>query len=281
MNTINEIYIDIYNKLKNFTSARIETELIISKTLNLDKIKIYVYPEKKLNEKELKLIYKNLNLRLNRIPLEYIFCEKEFFGFNFYVDKNVLIPRQETEFLVEEAIKLISCYKLKKIADIGTGCGNIAISIIKNIQTKIKIYATDISKEAINVAKKNATMHNVLNKIEFVLTDKLKYFLDNSIILDMIVSNPPYVTEEEYKNLQPEIYYEPKIALVSPTGLEFYSYFAKHSKKVLKENGFLVLELNPNLYKEICNIFKENKFCIYKTIYDYQNLPRVIVVKNN
>jgi release factor glutamine methyltransferase len=281
MNTLNEVYTEIYNRLKSFTSARVETEVIISKTLNLEKEKIYIYPEKILNRKEIKEIYKNLNLRLSRVPLEYIFHEKEFFGLNFYVDENVLIPRQETEFLVEATIKLLSQCNFKIVADIGTGCGNIAISIIKNISSKIKIYATDISNKALKIAKKNAFLHKVEDKIIFVQTDKLQYFIDNNIVLDIIVSNPPYVTEEEYKNLQPEIYFEPKIALVSPTGLEFYLYFANYSKKVLRENGFLILEINSNLYDKICNIFEKNNFYIYKTIYDYYNLPRVVVVKNN
>lgn len=281
MNTLNEVYTEIYNRLKSFTSARVETEVIISKTLNLEKEKIYIYPEKILNRKEIKEIYKNLNLRLTRVPLEYIFHEKEFFGLNFYVDENVLIPRQETEFLVEETIKLLSQCNFKIVADIGTGCGNIAISIIKNISSEIKIYATDISNKALKIAKKNAFLHKVEDKIIFVQTDKLQYFIDNNIVLDIIVSNPPYVTEEEYKNLQPEIYFEPKIALVTSTGLEFYLYFANYSKKVLRENGFLILEINSNLYDKICNIFEKNNFYIYKTIYDYYNLPRVVVVKNN
>jgi release factor glutamine methyltransferase len=281
MNTINKVYTELYNKLKNFVSPRVETELLISKTLDLDKSQIYTYPEKIVSQNMLQLIYKNLDLRLKHIPIEYIFHEKEFFCLNFYVDENVLIPRQETEFLVEEVINLFSTYNFVSIADVGTGCGNIAISIVKNIKSNIKIYATDISVKALNVAKKNAVLHNVEDKINFVLTDKLQYFIDNSIVLDIIVSNPPYVTEKEYEYLQPEIYYEPKQALVTPTGLEFYTYFASYSKKVLAKNGFLVLEINSNLFNKICDLFKENNFCIYKIVYDYQNLLRVIVLKNN
>ncbi len=279
MNTINKVYNEVFNKLRGFNSPHIETELIISKTLNLEKVQIYTYPEKIVPQEKLQLIYKNLNLRLKRKPIEYIFNEKEFFCLNFYVDENVFIPRQETEFLVEEVIKLISTYNFTTIADIGTGCGNIAISIVKNIKSNIKMYATDVSIKALDIAKKNAVLHNVEDRINFVLTDKLKYFIQNSIILDIIVSNPPYVTEEEYKNLQPEIYYEPKQALVTPTGLEFYKYFASYGKKVLAKDGYIVVEINPNLYDKICELFKKNNFCICKTMYDYQNLPRIIVVK--
>ncbi len=283
---LKEIYSSIYKKFKekNFSSPHIETELILTKSLNLTKEYIYTYPQILLSKRQIKYINKNLLYRLNHKPIAYIFKNKEFFGLNFYVDENVLIPRQETEFLVEEAINLIKTKNLYKISDIGTGSGNIIISVIKNLDlscNKYKFYATDISNKVIDVAKKNAKYHNLNAKIKFLLTDKLKYFIDNNLKLDIILSNPPYVSEKEYKNLQQEIYYEPKLALVSYTGLEFYEHFAFYGKKVLSTNGHFVLEINSNLLNKIIFLFEKNKYEIVKVVNDYQNLPRVIIIKNS
>lgn len=277
---------EVYNKLykyfleKNFSSPRIETELLISKTTGLDKTYIYSFPEKKLKKSEIKKIFKNFKLRAKHIPLEYIFREKEFFGLRFYLNRSVLIPRPETELLVEEVICLIKNNEIKTLVDIGTGSGNIVISILKNIDIEkiTNVYATDFYKNALKVAIKNARIHNVVHKIKFVLTDKLDYFIKKNIKLDLIISNPPYVTEEEYKNLQKEIYYEPKYALVAKN-LEFYEYFSINSKKVLNINGFLALEINSAFFEKICSLFEKEDYKIYKVIYDYQKYPRGIIFK--
>jgi len=281
MLTIKEVYNNIYKKLliQKFLSPQVDTEVIICKSLNLTKTHIYTYPQEVVSKKQIELINKNLSHRLKYKPIAYIFNEKEFFGLNFYVDENVLIPRPETEILVEETIKLINKNKLKSFVDVGTGSGNIVISIVKNLSFDIISYATDISSKVLKVAKINAKIHNVFNKINFILTDKLKYFIEKNIKLDLIVSNPPYVSEEEYKSLQKEIYYEPKRALVVKKGIEFYEYFATYGRKVLNENGYLILEINSNLVREICDLFKKFGYKIIKIINDYQNLPRVVMVR--
>ncbi|MCX7910575.1 MAG: peptide chain release factor N(5)-glutamine methyltransferase [Endomicrobia bacterium] len=282
MYRIGEVYQKIYNEFlkNNFDSARIETEVIITKTLGIDKSVIYSFPEKKLSIKQIKKILKNFSLRIAHFPMEYIFCEKEFFGLKFYVDHNVLIPRPETELLVEEALSLIERNGITSFADIGTGSGNIVISILKNIKTKLKeVFATDLYENVLKVAIKNAKNYGLLEKIKFILTDKLKYFIDNKIKLELIISNPPYVTLKEYKNLQKEIYYEPSYALVTLDGLKFYRYFSANGKKVVKEGGYLILEINPNLFTKICDLFTNESYRIYKIIYDYQKLPRGIVIE--
>lgn len=282
MYRIGEVYQKIYNEFlkNNFDSARIETEVIITKTLGIDKSVIYSFPEKKLSVKQIEKILKNFSLRIAHFPMEYIFCEKEFFGLKFYVDHNVLIPRPETELLVEEALSLIERNGITSFADIGTGSGNIVISILKNIKTKLKeVFATDLYENVLKVAIKNAKNYGLLEKIKFILTDKLKYFIDNKIKLELIISNPPYVTLKEYKNLQKEIYYEPYYALVTLDGLKFYRYFSANGKKVVKEGGYLILEINPNLFTKICDLFTTDSYKINKIIYDYQKLPRGIVIE--
>lgn len=281
--TIKKLYSRLYNTFlkKKFDSPRIETELLISKTLGIDKIYIYSFPERELKKSEIKKILRNFRLRLKHIPLEYIFCEKEFFGIKFYLNRSVLIPRPDTELLVEEVIWLIKNNKIETLVDVGTGSGNIVISILKNIDTeKLKsIYATDFYKSALKVAIKNAQMHGLLHKIKFVLTDKLEYFIKNNIKFDLIISNPPYVTEQEYKKLQKEIYYEPKYALVAKKDLEFYEYFSINSKKVLNNSGYIALEINPNFFDKICRLFEKEGYEIYKIIYDYQKCQRGIIFR--
>lgn len=279
MLTIKQLYDKIYKEfvLRNFEIPYIETELLLEKTLGLDKTFLYTYPDKKLTKNQINKVLKNLALRLKNIPLAYIFNETEFFGLKFYINKNVLIPRQETELIVEECINLIEKYNLKICADIGTGSGNIVISILKKLKDKkVKFFVTDFFESALKVAKKNAKIHKVEKSIEFILTDKLEYFLINSLKLDLIVSNPPYVSVKEYRYLQKEIYFEPKEALLTKDGLEFYKYFSKYAKCVVKPGGFLVLEINSNLFDKIYRLFR-NK--ILKIIYDYQSLPRGFVIR--
>ncbi|MCX7716389.1 MAG: peptide chain release factor N(5)-glutamine methyltransferase [Endomicrobia bacterium] len=282
MITLKELYNEVYTRFfqSNFDLPHIETEIILTKTLNIPKIYIYLYPDLYLTNNEIEKVTYNLQLRLQHKPIAYIFNEQEFFGYTFYVDENVLIPRAETELVVEEAIKLITKNNIKICADIGTGSGNIAISIAKNITTNISIFAIDYSQSALTIAKKNAKMHNVEDKIKFILCDKLQYFINNNLKLDLIISNPPYISYEEYKNLQPEIYYEPKQALVVATGMEFYKYFAQYGKHVLKPGGFIVLEMNSNLYNKISQLFINFEYKIEQIIYDYYKLPRCIVLKN-
>ncbi len=285
MHTIRDIYNTVYHQLLqiNSFSPQVETEIILTNLLGISKTDIYVNPEQVIPEEKVKEINNCLSLKLKHKPLPYVFNKIEFFGLCFYIDENVFIPRQETEFLVEESINLIIQKKIKAFADIGTGSGNVVISIVKNIVNtydNFRAFATDISSKALEVANRNAKLHYISDKINFILTDKLNYFLENYIKLDLIISNPPYITEQEYRNLQPEIYYEPKLALVSTTGLEFYEYFADKSKDVLDEHGWLILEINPSLTEKICNLFEERNFKIEKIIEDYNKLPRVILIHN-
>ncbi|MCX7957213.1 MAG: peptide chain release factor N(5)-glutamine methyltransferase [Endomicrobia bacterium] len=278
MCTIKSIYNIVKDSLRKFKISELEADIIICRALSIDKTYIYTYPDKKLSKSEILKIKRNLQKRLKHIPLAYIFNKTEFYGLNFYVDRNVLIPRQETEILVEEAIRLIEKEKLRYVADIGTGSGNIAISILKNLNMKMNVYATDINEKILNVAKKNAIFHKVDNYIKFIKTDKLNYFIKKSIKLEMIISNPPYVKNSEYKNLQPEIHYEPKRALITRDGLDFYKYFNENAYKVLNRDGYLLLEIHSGISNKICQLFNKN-YKILRIIKDYSGLCRCIVLK--
>lgn len=283
MYRLKDVYTYVTNQLlssKNLLTSQIEVEIILSKALRMERLLLYTEPDIQIDTQQLDNLNFYLSERLKGKPLAYILNEREFYGITFYVDNNVFIPRQETEMLVEKTIELIKKCNFKTCADIGTGCGNIAISIVKNLQSNIKMYATDISVSALEIAKKNAKSLGVDDKINFILSDKLEYFIQNSIKVDVLVSNPPYVTEQEYKNLQVEIYFEPKQALVAASGgLEFYEHFADYGYDVVNTGGYILVEVNHNLVAQIVQIFDKREYEIVELINDYQGLPRVLVVK--
>ena len=206
-------------------------------------------------------------------------------GMDFLVEKGVLIPRPETEILVEEVIKRLKNYKYSnnlKIADLGTGTGVIAISIAKFTEDVI-IYATDISKNSLQIALKNAQKHDCKGKIIFLQGDLFEPFSGriekNS--LDGIISNPPYINSYDFKSLSPEVKNnEPKIALFGGIdGLGYYRKIIKKSPQYLKRNGFLALEVGLNQSKIVEKlILKENKFNQdIEIIKDYLGIERVVI----
>jgi release factor glutamine methyltransferase len=277
--TIRNLYDTVCKNLQDFGIKDFysEADYIMSKMLNIRKFDYYLYPEKKVGYKDVTKIVDILNKRFLRQPLSYIFNETEFYGFKFKLNSDVLIPRQETEFVVEKVIDEINKNKYQICADIGTGCGNIAISVTKVTKIK-KMYATDIEPKILSLAKDNAKNLKVSNRIKFVLSDVLSYFVKNKIKLDLIISNPPYVSQNEYLNLQPEIYFEPIRSLVSPTGLEIYKKIANEAGLVLNTHGKIILEINPNLENEIKKIFLDKKFFNIKVFKDYNNLARIMEI---
>ncbi|PKM70589.1 MAG: peptide chain release factor N(5)-glutamine methyltransferase, partial [Firmicutes bacterium HGW-Firmicutes-18] len=200
----------------------------------------------------------------------------------FFVNKNVLIPRQETENLVEEVLKLLATHHLPlTILDIGTGSGNIAVSLAKHISSA-KIIATDISKEALCVAKKNAKLNNVSDRITFLQSDLFSNYKLQTMNYELIISNPPYIKSSEIKKLQKEIQHEPKIALDGgKDGLNFYKKIVPMSRKLLKKNGFLMFEIGYHHSKKIKKMMGADKFRNIKVVNDYSALERVIYGQNS
>jgi release factor glutamine methyltransferase len=222
---------------------------------------------------------------MDRIPLQYITKHQEFMGMDFLVEKGVLIPRPETEILVNKVIKRLKNYRYSnnlKVVDLGTGSGIIAICIAKFIEDVI-IYATDISKKSLQLALKNAQKHNCKDKIIFLQGDLFEPFLGriekNS--LDGIISNPPYIDSYNFKLLPPEIKdNEPKIALSGGIdGLDYYRKIIKKSPHYLKKSGFLALEVGINQSKIVEElIIRENSFNQnIEVINDYLGIERVVI----
>ena len=242
---------------KDYKIAYIETQILISHSLNLSKTKLISNALIELNENEINKIETLINRRLNFEPIAYITNKKEFYGIDFYVNNSVLIPRVETE----EIIDLIKEYINKKIdknkkfsiCDIGAGCGNISITL-KKLFENADITAIEISEKATQVIKKNC--ENILqnkNLINIINADALSFTPKNKF--DIIVSNPPYVALKDKDNLQRDLYFEPENALYSGyDGMDFYRNFFNIIDRYLKYNGAFFFEIGFNQGRELINI---------------------------
>jgi len=251
----------------------------------MNRSEIYLNFDRVLKDIEKIQLEKKIQKRIDKIPLQYITKHQEFMGMDFLVEKGVLIPRPETEILVEEVIQRLKNYKYSnnlKVVDLGTGTGIIAVSIAKSIEDII-IYATDISKKSLQIALRNAQKHYCKDKIIFLQGDLFGPFIGriekNSI--DGIISNPPYIDSYDFKLLPPEIKNnEPKIALSGGIdGLDYYRKIIRKSLQYLKKNGFLALEVGLNQSQAVEElILKENNFDEdIEITKDYLGIERVVI----
>ena len=213
-----------------------------------------------------------LEQRKNRIPLQYILNNASFMGYDFYVNKDVLIPRQDTEVLVEQALNELKNYKNPKVLDMCTGSGCIAISV--SLITNLQVTAVDISKKALEVARKNCKKLSCtnVNLIQSNLFDKIdKKF-------EMILSNPPYIPTKVIEGLEPEVRdFEPKLALDgSEDGLEFYRRLAIDSKKYLVQGGSLLMEIGCEQAEDVSHLLEVNGYTDILVVKDLAGLDRVI-----
>ncbi len=266
-----------YLKNKGIESPRINAELLLSDILKCKRLDLYLKFEQPLKEDEIKIYREFIKRRGKFEPLQYITGSVEFYGFEFKVNKSVLIPRPETEILVETIINSVEKDESINILDIGTGSGNIAISIAKNLPNSI-ISAIDSSKEALETAKVNARLNSVEKKINFINDSIMNGYNYNAEKYDLVVSNPPYISIEEFQNLAPELkLYEPCTALTDNSdGLSFFRIISERSGSILKENGKLFFEIGKDQYKQVEEILLENKFRNIRVKKDYLNIERVI-----
>jgi release factor glutamine methyltransferase len=209
--------------------------------------------------------------------LQYIIGKIEFFGLELKVNPSVLIPRPETELLVENILNQISKENEQLILDIGCGSGNISIAIATNLN-KVNLIATDINENSLLVAKENAEKHSVTNKIKFICHDILKDDFNNFPMFDFIVSNPPYVSKENYLTLQKEIIeFEPRIAVTDDDdGYRFFKIITERASTKLKLYGRLFFEIAQGQSEQVKEIMKEKRFSNITVIKDYQNIDRII-----
>jgi len=262
---------------KRIISSRLDSELLLSKILNKKREEILINLDQEICQKNFSK-YKKLIIRRSRNePVAYILEEKEFWSKIFYVNADTLIPRPETELMVE---KLVNMFKEKKISilDIGTGSGCILISLLSELKNS-KAVGIDISKKALVIAKKNLVKHALQNKIKF-----LNKSLDSNFYqkFDLVVSNPPYIKTCEVKNLSQDIKkYEPRIALDGGNdGLDLIKKIIYKTKYTLKVKGTLALEIGNEQYKKVSEILIKKNFKIEHTIKDHKDNIRCIISTN-
>ena len=265
-----------YLEKKGIESARLNAELLLAEILNCKRLDLYLKFDQPLRENEVDIYREWISRRGKFEPLQYIIGRVEFYGMQFKVTRDVLIPRSETEILVEEVINFAKDKSGLRILDIGTGSGNIPIALAKHL-TNAEITSVDVSANAIEVAKENALLNNVESKVEFILSD-INYLKIETDLFDIVISNPPYISAEEYPALQKEIVdYEPSIALTdSNDGLNFYRTITEKSKSFLKKEGIIFFEIGKEQFDDVEKILLKNNFLNIKITKDYQQIERVI-----
>jgi release factor glutamine methyltransferase len=263
-------------KSNGLSNSKSDAEVLLSFVLQIKRSSLPLLRDKKPTDKQISQYKDYVLKRSKREPAAYITGFAGFMGLEFKVDKNVLIPRPETELLVELALKIADEKDKKFVLDLCTGSGCIAVSMA-NLGKFVYLVATDISVNALAIAKENAQINNALS-IKFIESDIFEKITDNKF--DMIVSNPPYITESEYIALDPEIKFEPKSALTAQDeGLFFYKKIASNALKYLNDSGYILIELNSNKVRDIRQIFVDNKYADIEIINDYSNLPRILKAK--
>lgn len=259
--TIQEILRKTYTEYK---ISPLDAEILLSLALTKPREYILAHPENKISPTQIKKYCSFAKRRSAGEPTAYIVGKKEFFGLDFIVNKNILIPRPETELLVELALQEIHDTKYNAIIDVGTGSGNIIVSIAKNVpakrKNKINFFAIDISKKSLQVAKANARKNKVEKKIKFTQSDMLEYFLKNKIEFEniLIIANLPYVSPEIFQKNKSNLKFEPKTALLSQNnGLAHYINLFEQIRLLITGHCSLIIEISPEQKPEIGHIIKK------------------------
>ena len=254
-----------------------ETELLFTHIFKCDRVSLYLDKERRLSGNQGARIAGALRRRMSGEPLAYILGSCEFMGLEFKVDPRCLIPRPETELLVEAVIRRAgSAGKGLTIADIGTGSGAIAVSLAKFLPSA-KIIAGDISEPALELARENAAANDVAERIVFMRADLLSGLREGAC--DIIVSNPPYVVSGEIDGLEPEVRSEPRLALDGgPDGLDFYRKMCAQASRFLRARGLLFMEIGAGQCPPVCAMVRETGLLeVIDRIKDYSAIERVIV----
>ena len=277
--------LDIFNKSVDYLkkngvpSPLLDTEYIFSDVLKVSRNTLKYSMSREIKEENKDKIREMLVLRAKkRKPLQYILGEWEFYGLPFKVSEGVLIPRADTEILVEQCIQLMREVEEPNILDIGSGTGAISIAIANELKSS-SVTGIDINEKAIELANKNKTLNKIKN-INFVKSNLFEN-LDKDFKYDLIVSNPPYISKNEYETLMPEVKnYEPQNALTDlGDGLYFYREISKLAGEYLKDTGYLAYEIGYNQAKDVTKILQNNNFDILSVIKDYGGNDRVVIAK--
>ena len=265
-----------YFELKGFENPKQEIEWLLCDLLQLKRIDLYLKFEDIINKSKLKKLKSWIKRRIQREPLQYITGKVEFYGLKFISTPQALIPRPETERLVDITLNSLKKIPEPKILEIGTGSGCVSIAV-SNKKPRANILSLDISKNALELAEINAKSNNCKN-INFLEMDFLNEIPDGRF--DILISNPPYIPQKEIENIMPEVKnYEPRIALTDfEEGLNFYYRIAKVGRTLIP-NGIIILEVGlGNHPQKVFSLFKEAGFDQLELIKDYNNNERILKI---
>ena len=265
-------------KSRNIDTARLDSQLILGKVLNKDKIYLMINSSEEVEKEKEEEFLNLINKRMENMPVRYILGEVDFMGLDFYIEEGVLIPRSDTEVLVEEVLKIIGKDEKLYVCDLCSGSGAIGISLAyyrKNIMVDL----IDFYEKPEKISKKNIIKNNLENQVKFIKSDLLKEPIKELKRYDIIVSNPPYIKENVIDTLMDDVKnYEPRTALSGgDSGLIFYERIVEESKKVLKENGILAFEIGYDQGDSVSNIMKNNGYIDIKVVKDLAGLDRVVI----
>ena len=277
--TIKEIIIKYCRELENISDTpRLDVELLLKRALgDVDSMYIRMYLDKELSEDQEKYFLEMMKDRLNQRPIAYILGNREFMGLDFFVKEGVLIPRPDTETLVEEIINICNNKTGLNILDIGTGSGAITVSLAKYLD-KSHIVSVDISDIALEIASKNAVSNKVDERIDFIKSDVFSN-VSRENKFDIIVSNPPYIKKSDIDGLDRQVKdFEPYNALEGgEDGLDFYRKITRESREFLNENWILAYEVGHDQASDVSKIMQQNGFKGIYTKSDLQGFERVVI----
>lgn len=261
-------------------TARLDTQLLLGNVLNKDKLYLMVHNDEKVNENFKKKFLKLIDRRKNKEPIKYILGQGDFYGLDFYVEEGVLIPRSDTEVLVEKVLSMIDEEDSISICDLCSGSGAIGIALAY-YRKNINVDAIDYYSIPEKITKRNIERHNLQERVKFIKSDLLSEVIAQNKKYEILVSNPPYIKEEEIDSLMNDVKdYEPRTALSGgEDGLIFYRRIVDESKKVLKNNGILAFEIGYDQGNSVKNLMEQNGYNEVQVIKDLAGLDRVVIGK--
>ena len=262
------------------SEARREAGGLLQHVIGRDRTFVLTHPEQQLTKGQLQTFQELIKRRAAGEPLQYLTAQQPFFGLEFEVAPGVLIPRPETELLVELALETIQGTQAPRICDVGTGSGCIAISLLHERKDAHAV-AIDISAAAIEIAKRNAVRHRVESRLTFVHANCFSSLSPAEFSFDLIVSNPPYLAEDDFPGLQREVKdHEPREALAGgPDGLDVVRRLLSESDSFLKPGGHLLIEIGFNQASAVQSLIEERKWLGKGIKPDLQGIPRVVVLQ--
>lgn len=279
--TIRQCYEEGITRLREWPRPELETRLLLREAAGITEIEFFTYPDRKLTKRQYRRFNRLLSLRGKGYPTAYLTGKKEFWSLDFHVDPGVLIPRPETELLIEQVMTVVNDDD-PVVVDVGTGSGNIAVALAREL-SGARIYALDISRRALKTARRNAREHGAVGLI-FLEGDLLDPLKNTDLMgkVDVIVSNPPYVSQLEWEVLPPQIRdHEPKQALVpGESGLEMIRRLIGEACFWLKPGGYLIMECGSSQEAAVLQLFGDSWEDI-RSLPDLSGLPRVCLARRN